>query len=161
MHSSTDSITPWSCVSSPLSLLGQLRRDARDGHVSVEQLLDVIDKQQQTVQGLRRENQCLRQRLTQYEPDVSSEASVSKASAATPMPSYSLEAESKRRRRKRRRKKSPGRRPTELKFADAERTEDIYADAVRHQDCQLLSRSTARHRMTSPPCYLVPYGTFR
>ena len=43
--------------------LRQLRRDALDGQVSVEQLLDVIDKQQQTIQGLRRDNQRLQQRL--------------------------------------------------------------------------------------------------
>jgi hypothetical protein len=40
-----------------------LRRDARDGLVSVEQLLDLIDKQQQTIQGVRRENQRLQERL--------------------------------------------------------------------------------------------------
>jgi hypothetical protein len=35
----------------------QLRRHALDGQVSAEQLLDLIDRQQQTFQGLRRENQ--------------------------------------------------------------------------------------------------------
>jgi hypothetical protein len=36
--------------------LRQLRRDALGGLVSVEQLLDLIDKQQQTIQGVRTEN---------------------------------------------------------------------------------------------------------
>ena len=47
----------------------QLRRDAHCGQVSVEQLLEVIDKQQRTLQGLRRENQRLLDRLAQYEPE--------------------------------------------------------------------------------------------
>ena len=44
--------------------LQQLRRDARDGLVSVEQLLDLIDKQQQTIQGVRRDNCTFRDFLT-------------------------------------------------------------------------------------------------
>jgi transposase len=114
----------------------QLRRDALNGQVSVNQLLDLIDKQQHTIQGLRRENQHLLERLAQYEPEVRSE-SAAKPLAETAAPSYSLDAEAKRRRgHKRRRPRSPGRRPTALKFADAERTEDIYPDGVRHDACQ-------------------------
>ncbi len=139
--------------------LQQLRRDARDGLVSVEQLLDVIDKQQQTIQGVRRENQLLQERLAQYEPEVRSAGSVATPTAETPTPSYSLEAEEKRRRRKRRRKKSPGRRPTELKFADAERTEDVYADGVRRQDCQLV-RERAVWRLEDGRAVRVGYRIF-
>src|SRR5947209_5401522 len=115
--------------------LRQLRHDALIGQVSVEQLLDVIDKQQQTIQGLRRDKQRLLERLAQYEPEVANAGSTAQASP-TPPPSYSVDAEIKRRRgRRRRRQKSPGRRPTELKFADAERTEDVYPNGVRRQDC--------------------------
>src|SRR5436309_2178591 len=56
----------------------------------------------------------------------------------TPSASYSVDTEEKRRRRKRRRKKSPGRRPTRLKFADAERIEEVYPDGVPRADCRLV-----------------------
>jgi len=137
--------------------VGQLRRDALDGKVSVEQLLDVIDKQQQTIQGLRRENQRLQERLAQYEPEVKSEGSAAKPEARA---SYSLDAEAKRRRRrKRRRKKSRGRRPTELKFAEAERREDIYPDGVRRGDCQLV-RERAVWRLENGRAVRVGYRIF-
>ena len=138
----------------------QLRRDALNGQVSVEQLLDIIDQQQQTIQGLRREQQRLQERLAQYEPEVRREGSSAQPSAATPSPSYSLDAEEKRRRgRRRRRKKSPGRRPTELKFADAERTEDIYPDGVRRSDCRLV-RERAVWRLKGGRAERVGYRIF-
>jgi hypothetical protein len=140
--------------------LRQLRRDARDGQISVEQLLDLIDKQQQTIQGLRRENQRLLDRLAYYEPEVGNAGSGVKSPAETPSPSYSLEAEAKRRRgRKRRRKKSPGRRPTELKFADAERLEDIYPDGACRRDCQLV-RERAVWRLENGRAVRVGYRIF-
>jgi transposase len=140
--------------------LRQLRRDALDGRVSVEQLLDLIDKQQQTIQGLRRDNQRLQERLAPYEPEVGGAGLGAQSSAKTPAPSYSLEAEAKRRRgRQRRRKKSPGRRPTELKFADAERTDDIYPDGVRHRDCQLV-RERAVWRLENGRAVRVGYRIF-
>ncbi|MGH8674109.1 MAG: IS66 family transposase, partial [Burkholderiales bacterium] len=139
--------------------LRQLRRDALDGQVSVEQLLDLIDQQQQSIQRLRRENQRLQDRLAPYEPEVRNEKSPRQAPAETPSPSYSVEAEEKRRRGRRRRKKSPGRRPTELKFADAERTQDIYPDGVRRGDCQLV-RERAVWRLQDGRAVLVGYRIF-
>jgi transposase len=137
----------------------QLRRDALNGHVSLEQLLDVIDKQQQTIQGLRRDKQCLLERLAHYEPEVCNTGSSTQASATSSL-SYSLDAERKRRRgRRRRRKKSPGRRPTELKFADAERTDDVYPDGVRHADCQLV-RERAVWRLENGRAVRVGYRIF-
>jgi transposase len=119
--------------------LRQLRRDALLGVVSVEQLLDLIDDQQHSLQQLRRDNQRLQQRLLQYEPDVRHEAATAQPTAPQPDGAYSLDAEAKRRRHnRRRRKKSPGRRPTELKFADAQRTDDIYPDGVCQADCHLV-----------------------
>lgn len=135
----------------------QLRRDALQGHVSVEQLLDIIDKQQQTIQGLRREQQRLQERLAQYEPESRREASP--ATAETPAPSYSLDAEEKRRRRRGRRKKSPGRRPSALKFADAQRSEDIYPDGVRRRDCRLV-RQRAVWRLENGRALRVGYRIF-
>jgi transposase len=136
--------------------LRQLRRDAQDGRVSVEQLLDLIDKQQQTIQSLRRENQRLQQRLAQYEP----ETACSKP-PETPAASYSLEAEDKRRRqrKKRRRKKSPGRRPTVSKFAAAERTQDVYPDGVSHAECRLV-RERAVWRLEDGRAVRVGYRIF-
>jgi hypothetical protein len=83
-----------------------------------------------------------------------------KPAAGTPAASYSVEAEVKRRRgRQRRRKKSPGRRPTELKFADAERTEDVYPDGVRHDDCPLV-RERAVWRLEYGRAVRVGYRIF-
>src|SRR2546425_8426744 len=111
----------------------QARTDVQAGRLSVEALLDLLDKQEQAIVRLTAEVQRLKQRLAQYEPEVQREATPPKPTAQTPSASYSVDAEEKRRRRKkRRRKKSPGRRPTQLKFADAERFEDIYPDAVPH-----------------------------
>jgi transposase len=147
------------CVLHVIVDVRQLRQDALNGRISVEQLLDVIDKQQQTIHGLRREKQHLLARLSQYEPEVASADSTAQASA-TPSQSYSVDAEVKRRRgRRRRRKKSPGRRPTELKFADAARTEDVYPDGVRRSDCHLV-RERAVWRLEDGRAVRVGYRIF-
>jgi transposase len=49
-----------------------------------------------------------------------------------------VDAENQRRQGRRRRKKSPGRTPTEVKFAAADYVEDIYPDKVRRADCRLV-----------------------
>ena len=111
--------------------LGQIRSDARSGKLSVEQLLDILEKLQQTIRRLEADKRRLTQRLAQYEPEAASGA----GNQPTPNSAYSVDAENKRRGGRRRRKKSPGRTPTELKFAEAEHVEDIYPDGVRHADC--------------------------
>ena len=137
----------------------QLRQAVLNGQVSVEQLLEVIDKQQQTIQGLRRDKHHLLERLAQYEPEVANAAATAPASS-TPASSYSVDAEIKRRRgRRRRRPKSPGRRPTELKFADAERTEDLYPEGVRRQDGHLV-RERAVWRLDNGRAVRVGYRIF-
>jgi transposase len=83
----------------------------------------------------------------------------SSAAADTPASSYSLEAEEKRRRRRRRRKKSPGRRLTKLKFADAERTEDIHPDGVLPKDCEPV-RERAIWRIEQGRAVRVGYRLF-
>jgi hypothetical protein len=84
----------------------------------------------------------LTRRLAQYEAEVLREI---RSPAATDVPSasqYSLRAEERRRDRKRRRrqrkKKSPGRRPNEVKFADAQRTKDVYPPGIPHDECRLV-----------------------
>src|SRR5260370_12848181 len=116
----------------------QLRRDALSGKVPVAQLLDIIDRQRHSLKRLQPNNQRLRQRLAQYEPETARANQAAAANAATPNASYSLDAEDKRRQPRRRRQKSPGRQPTEVKFAAAQRQVDIFPDGVPKRQCQLM-----------------------
>jgi transposase len=126
----------------------------------VAQLEAAAARQQQTMQRLQATVDRLTQRLAQYEPEVEHEARPGSGSAETPSPSYSLDAEEKRRRRKRRRKKSPGRHATELKFAEAERVEDIYPEDVPRSDCH-LARERAVWRLENGRAVRVGYRVFR
>lgn len=140
----------------------QIRQEALKGRLSIEQLLDIIERQQQTIQRHEASIRRLTERLAQYEPEVRRETSASAARAADsekPSASYSLDAERKRRQRRRHRKKSPGRRPTELKFADAERQEDIYPEGVRRGDCKLV-RERAVWRLENGRAVRIGYRIF-
>ena len=143
--------------------LRQLRSDALCGHLSVEQLLDIIDRQQQTVNRLQADRQRLMQRLAQYEPETKTETQTPTANAANTNTnanaSYSVDAETKRRRGRKRRKKSPGRTPTEVKFADADRCEDIYPDGIPKRQCQLV-RERAIWRIEDGKAVRVGYRIF-
>jgi transposase len=139
--------------------LAQVRSDARSGKLSIEQLLDIIDRSHQTVQRLEADIRRLTQRLAQYEPVATSEATAPAANPLTPNSSYSVDAENKRRQGRRRRQKSPGRTPTELKFAEAEHLQDIYPDGVRHADCQLV-RARAVWRLINNQAVRVGYRIF-
>jgi transposase len=134
----------------------RLRTDARDGRVTVEELLDLIQEQRQSIRRLESEVKHLKERLAQYEPEVRNEPT---GTANTPSDSYSLDAEAKRRRGRKRRKKSPGRRLTEIKFADAKRTEDIYPNGVERSRCHLL-RERAVWRLEDGRAVLVGYRIF-
>ena len=135
--------------------LGQIRSDARSGKLSVEQLLDIFEKLQQTIRRLEADKRRLTQRLAQYEPEAASGA----GNQPTPNSAYSVDAENKRRGGRRHRKKSPGRTPTELKFAEAEHVDDIYPDGVRHVDCQLV-RERAVWRLIDGKSVRVGYRIF-
>jgi transposase len=139
--------------------LAQIRSDARSGKLSVEQLLDIIDKAHQTIRRLEADKRRLTQRLAQYEPVATSESTSPAANPPTANGSYSLDAEEKRRKKRRRRKKSPGRTPTELKFAEAEHMEDLYPDGVRRADCQLV-RERALWRLINNRAVRVGYRIF-
>jgi hypothetical protein len=142
----------------------QLRTDFRDGRLSVDQLFDAIDKLCQTVKRLQAEVDRLTQRLAQYEPGVLQEG----RSAGSPTPPsssrYSLEAEEQRRRskqrRRRRKRKSPGRRPNQVKFADAHRQENVYPPHTPHDQCRLV-RQRAVWRLEEGRAVLVGYRVFR
>jgi len=138
--------------------LAQVRSDARSGKLSVEQLLDILDKLQHTIRRLEADKRRLSQRLAQYEPEATRESTAA-ANRPTPNASYSVDAENKRRRGRRRRKKSPGRTPTELKFAEAEQVDDIYPDDVRRTDCQLV-RERAVWRLINGKAVRVGYRIF-
>ena len=77
--------------------LRQLRNDARHGRVSIEQLLDLIERQQQTIQRVQADRLRLTQRLAQYEPEAARESKTPAANAANANASYSVDAETKRR----------------------------------------------------------------
>jgi transposase len=137
----------------------QICSDARSGKLSVEQLLDIIEKLRQTNQRLEADKRRLTQRLAEYEPEAARAATSPGGDKQTPDASYSLEAEDKRRRGRRRRKKSPGRTPTELKFAEAEHVKDIYPDKVRRADCHLV-RERAVWRLLDNKAVRVGYRIF-
>jgi hypothetical protein len=111
-------------------------------------------------QRLQAANRRLRERLAPYEPEVRHEAAGAATDAARPS-DYSLDGETQRRQRRqrRRKKKSPGRRPTELKFNDAHRYQDIYPPDVRDGDCT-LARARVVWRLEDGRAVLVGYRLF-
>lgn len=115
-------------------------------------------RQRQTIQRLQAAVERLTERLAQYEPEVRQEGGPRGTPPEKPAAGYSLNAEDKRR-RGRRRKKSPGRRPTELKFADAERFQDVYPRGVRRDTCR-LARERAVWRLEGGRAVRVGYRVF-
>src|SRR5215469_9225489 len=118
-------------------------------------------------QRLRADNQRLNtqvrrltERLAQYEPDIRHEATRPDSDAARPS-DYGLDGESKRRQRRQRhrKKKSPGRRPTEVKFNDAHRYDEVYPDGVR-PGAGTLVRQRAVWRLENGRGVLVGYRIF-
>src|SRR5437868_15185741 len=89
------------------------------GRLPAEQLFGLLQRQECVIQHLLAEVQRRKQRLAQYEPEVHREPIPAQADPPSPSASYSVESEERRRRPRRRKKKSPGRRPAELKFAQA------------------------------------------
>jgi transposase len=139
--------------------LRQLRSDAESGRVSVERLLDIIERQRQTIQRLQAEHQRLTARLAQYEPAAAGEAKTAAGDTASNA-SYSVDAENKRRRRRRkRRQKSPGRQPTEVKFAEADYCQNIYPEGVAKSVCELV-RERAVWRIEEGKAVRVGYRIF-
>jgi hypothetical protein len=129
------------------------------GRLPAEQLLDLLQRQECLIQHLLAEVQRLKQWLAQYEPEVNREPPPTQADPPSPSASYSVDAEQQRRRPRRRKKKSPGRRPTEHKFAQAQRVEAIYPEGVPQADCQLL-RERAVWRLVDHRAVLVGYRIF-
>jgi hypothetical protein len=142
----------------------EARTKFQQGRLTVEQLLDVVERQEQLIKRLLGEVARLRERLAQYEPEVARERSPDKSvggqdPSATSSLHYSVEAEEKRRRRRKRKKKSPGRRPTRLKFADAHRLQEVYPPRVARDICRLV-RERAVWRLKEGRAVLVGYRLF-
>jgi hypothetical protein len=155
----------------------QLRMDALNGQLSVQQLdqlLDALDRQQATIEQQQRtikqqqatieqlgeEVQRLKERLARLTGggDRRPPAPTAGGAAGTTGQNYSLSAE-ERRRRKRRKKKSPGRRPNEIKFSQAARCEDVFPEGIDRDDCRLL-RERAVWRLEEGKAVLVGYRIF-
>jgi hypothetical protein len=129
----------------------EARTEYEQHRLTVDQVFDLFEKEEQTNRRLRAEIDRLKQWLAQYEPEIESEGKRGDSPSGSST-RYSLEAEEKRRRR-RRKKKSPGRRKTHLKFAEAERTEDIYPDNVRRAYCELAASGRYGDWKMAMPCW--------
>jgi hypothetical protein len=153
-----------------------LGMDARPGTrdvpepLSTDQLREQLEEArqanarlEQTIRRMQAEIQRLRQRLAQYEPEILHESA--KPSSAPDKPTdYSLSGEERRRRRRRRellrRLKRRGRRRTAVKFAAAERYEDVYPTDVPQADCR-LDQERVVWRLENGRAVLVGYRVFR
>jgi len=137
----------------------EARTEFQKGRLSVDQLLDLVEEQQRTIRRLRAELVRVKVRLAQYEPEIQRETSPADTSSEKAT-QYSLQAEEKRRRHRKRKKRSPGRRKTSLKFADAERCEEIYPEDACRVECRLV-RERAIWRLENGRAVLVGYRVFR
>jgi len=137
----------------------EARKDFEAGRISLEQLFDLLDRQQRLIHRLQDRLHHLEQRLAQYEPDALRHTPDNPDNPQPSSSSYSLDAEERRRQPRQRRKKSPGRRPTELKFAQAELVEEIFPAGVPHAHCQVL-RERAVWRLRDHRAVLVGYRIF-
>jgi transposase len=153
-----------------VEVLLSIIRAQREEHQKLEDDKHKLEKEKQRLEGEKRklegdkqrlegEIRRLRDRLAQYEPEIRHETRGVPADSGTPSASYSMDAETKRRQRRRCRKKSPGRRPTEVKFAQARRTEDVYPDGIDHALCHLV-RERAVWRLEDGHAVLVGYRIF-
>lgn len=147
----------------------QARQDAKAGRLSMSDLLDMLEEldrlrgqDQEKIRRLIADIDRLKQRLSQYEPEVKREATPDKPATVPPSVRYSLADEEKRRGfdRRRHKKKSPGRRPTEIKFAEAERFEDVVPDGLTKADCDLV-RERAVWRLIDGRAVRVGYQIYR
>jgi hypothetical protein len=138
----------------------EARIEFEAGRLPPEGILNLLERQERLVKHLHAQLQHCQQRLAQYEPEVQQHTTPPRGQGTTRSPAYSLQAEQRRRRRRpHRRKPSTGRRPTKLKFAQAQLVEDVYADDVPHDDCQLL-RERAVWRLRDGHAKLIGYRLF-
>jgi transposase len=137
----------------------EARTEFQAGRLTGEQLLELLERQERLIQRLHAEVERLKERLAQYEPDIRAEPTRRDSQATSPSPAYSVDAEQRRRRHRRRRPKSPGRQPTQLKFAAAQCFQSIYPDDIPAAACQLL-RERAVWRLQDGRAVRVGYRIF-
>ena len=133
--------------------LRELRKELdaaiKPGHGQVvDRLFDVMEKLVSRCERLEKENQRVRQRITELE---NQDPPVSPQEGNVPSDSYSLDAEEKRRRRKQRqrqtaaKKRKPGRKPNKDKLECVVRWVDVLPEGAQKRDCQLQSERPVWH----------------
>ncbi len=134
---------------------------------TLQRELDLRARQQRTIWELEREIARLRERLQQYEPEVSqppqSDSSAAEQhSGSTPDASqYSVNAEEKRRGRpKNSKRRRGGRSSTDAKFAQAERFENVYPEGCWPEECEPVGKRVV-WRLIDGRAVLVGYHLFR
>src|ERR1700683_5323156 len=137
-----------------MDALEQLREDVRTGQIDANRLVDLIGT-------LQRELQAAKQRIAELEKQSGSPAGPAKIDQP-----FSVRAEEKRqeaRGKKRRKRKDKGRRGrgrTADKIAQAERSEDVYPQAIDPSDCW-LSHTRPVWRLEDGRAVLVAYRIYR
>ena len=138
---------------------GRLGSSVEELVATIQEQKRTIDKLQRTIGRLKAEVARLRERLGQYEPEIRNESPGTDGSSERASLRYSVEAEEKRRGKKRRKKKSPGRRPTELKFGEADCFENVYPEGVPEAECHVV-RERAVWRLRDGRAVRVGYRIF-
>jgi transposase len=146
-------------VAELLAIIESQREKNQKLEAEKEKLEAEKEKLEAEKKKLKGELDRVRKRLAQYEPEVWYEGKRTESAAETPSASYSMDAENKRRQKRRRKKKSPGRRSTEVKYANARRTEDVYPDGVCPSVCRKV-RERAVWRLEDGKAILVGYRIF-
>jgi len=146
-------------VAELLAMIGAEREKIQQLEGEKEKLEGEKEKLEGEKKRLQAELDRFRKRLAQYEPEVWYEGKRAESDTERPSASYSMGAEEKRRRGRRRRKKSPGRRPTEVKFADATVIRHAYPAGVDPENCKLV-RERAVWRLEKGQAVLVGYRVF-
>jgi len=136
-----------------------LNRDVASGKMSPAELVEIILDQQKRIDRLREDVEQAREEIAR----LKEEAAADKNPTQRLDEEYSLDAEEKRSRRKRRRKqKSPrrGRRTTEEKLAEANRSEILLPEGFCKDDCTLYRRRPV-WRIEDGRAVLVAYHIYR
>lgn len=129
----------------------QLRDDAADGKLSIDKLIDVIVAQQAQIATQQK-------RIDELEAIIKSKNPTERLDQP-----YSEKAETKRHPKSGKRKRKPlrrGRISTADKIKLAQRTETVFPDAVRHEDCK-LSHTRVAWRLEDGRAVLVAYEIYR
>jgi transposase len=146
-------------VAELLAIIDAEREKSRKLEGEKEKLAGEKEKLEGDKKRLEAELDRFQKRLAQYEPEVWFEGK-REAETERPAASFSVDAEEKRRRgRRRRKKKSPGRRPTEAKFAEVAEIRHAYPDGIDPENCQLV-RERAVWRLEDGKAVLIGYRVF-